>query len=92
VSDRVVDNAEKSQFELRIGDDVALAAYRKRGDQIVFTHTEVPKHLEGHGVGAELAKAALDSARAQGLRVVPRCPFIDAYIKRHPEYQDLLAG
>jgi len=51
---------------------------------------EVPLALEGKGIGNELAKAALDYARSEGLRVVPRCRFIAAYIKRHPQYQDLV--
>lgn len=87
----IIDNTEESQFELRVGDDLAIAVYKKDGDRIIFTHTEVPDQLEGHGVGGELAREALESARRQGLRVVPKCPFIDAYIRKHPEYEDLLA-
>ena len=55
-------------------------------------HTEVPKRLEGRGIGSQLVAGALDIARAQGLTVVPRCSFVKAYIKRHPAYADLLAG
>ena len=50
-----------------------------------------PPAIEGHGVGSKLVRGALDAARDQGLRVVPQCPFVAAYIKRHPEYEDLLA-
>ena len=56
-----------------------------------FTHTEVPDALEGRGIGKRLVKAALDDARAQGLKVVPVCPFVKHYIENHPETQDLLA-
>ena len=69
-----------------------FAAYRLDGDTIVFTHTEVDPSFEGRGIGGALARAALDDVRAEGdLQVVPRCPFIRAWIERHPDYADLLA-
>ncbi len=86
----VVENIDKSQFEVQLGSDLALAQYRLRGDAIILTHTEVPSAFEGKGVGSALAKAALDHAREEGLTVVPLCPFIASYIKRHPEYADLV--
>lgn len=88
----VVDNTELSRFELRVGEDLGIAVYEKKGDTIAFTHTRVPDHLEGHGMGSELARAALDSARRQNLKVVPTCPFIASYIEKNPEYRDLLAS
>jgi uncharacterized protein len=57
---------------------------------ITFTHTEVPPALEGHGIGSALVRGALDAARAQGLKVVAKCPFVSAYIAKHPEFADLL--
>src|SRR5690606_17493780 len=54
------------------------------------THTVVETAAEGRGVGSALARTALDAARAEGLRVVPQCPFIAAYIARHPDYADLV--
>ena len=57
---------------------------------IIYTHTEVPDALEGRGIGSKLARTVLDYARAAHLAVVPSCPFIRAYIARHPEYQDLV--
>jgi len=57
---------------------------------IVFTHTEVDRAYEGKGVGSQLARYVLDYSRAEGLRVLPICPFIAGYVQRHPEYQDLL--
>jgi hypothetical protein len=53
-------------------------------------HTEVPKQLEGRGVGSQLVRGALDIIRKRGLRVVPRCPFVKSYIERHPDYTDLV--
>jgi uncharacterized protein len=87
----VVNNAEESQFEVRVGGQLAVAAYHLSDDTITFTHTEVPDALEGQGVAGRLARAALDHARANELRVVPMCAFIASYIKRHPEYQELVS-
>lgn len=86
----VRDNPEKHQFEMIVDGHTALAAYRLTPGTITFTHTEVPKELGGRGIGSQLAKAALDQARERGLKVVPLCPFIKAYIEKHAEYQDLL--
>jgi len=89
---QVVDNPEASQFEAHVDGHVALVSYIKHGDSIIFTHTEVPKELQGRGLAGILARAVLDRARAEGWRVVARCPFIAKYIERHPEYQSLLQG
>jgi predicted GNAT family acetyltransferase len=89
----VVDAAEASRYELRLGGRlVGLAAYRRRSDRIAFTHTEVDESCEGRGFGSRLAAAALEDARRQGLDVVPLCPFIAHYIERHPEYEALVAS
>jgi predicted GNAT family acetyltransferase len=88
----VADNPSALRYEIRVGDDLAgFAAYTRLRDVITFTHTEIDPAFEGQGLGSTLARAALDDVRAKGLRVVPRCPFIRAYIERHPEYADLVA-
>jgi predicted GNAT family acetyltransferase len=88
----VGDVPEATRYEARLGDEVAgFAEYTLDGDRIVFTHTEVDPAYEGEGVGSQLAQAALDDARARGLAVVPRCPFIRGWIARHPDYADLVA-
>jgi len=87
----VRDNKAEQEFELDVDGHRAVAAYQIEGDRIVFTHTGVPKALEGRGVGSKLIRAALDSARDQGLKVVPQCWFVRGYIERHDEYRDLLA-
>ena len=87
----VIDNRERSRFELEAEGHVAFAEYTRGGDRITFTHTIVPPALEGRGIGSRLVKAALASVRAEGLKVVPRCAFVRAYIERHAEEQDLLA-
>ena len=86
----VVDNPEESQFEAHVDGHVAFVSYLRRGDTIFFTHTEVPKELEGRGVGSALARAVLERARSERWTVVARCPFIAKYVERHPEYQSLL--
>ncbi len=87
----VTDNRERSQFELTVGGDTAVAAYTREPGRITFTHTEVPDHLEGQGYGTRLAKAALDTARAEGLKVVPQCAFIADFIEKNQEFADLAA-
>jgi len=85
------DNAEKHRFEIDLDDgSIAIAEYIVRDDKITFTHTEVPPVHEGKGIGTALIRFALASARDRGLKVVPVCPFVAAYIKKHPEEQDLL--
>jgi predicted GNAT family acetyltransferase len=86
----VENNPVAQRYQALLGDYVALAAYRLAGDTITFTHTQVPKELEGHGIANKLAHAALEDARARQLTVVPLCPFIASYIRRHQEYVDLV--
>jgi predicted GNAT family acetyltransferase/glutaredoxin len=88
----VVDVPEESRYELRLdGRVIGIAAYRRRGDRIVFTHTEVDESCEGRGFGSRLAAAALEDARRQALWIVPLCPFIAHYVEQHPEWQELVA-
>lgn len=86
---------DSSRYRIRDGDDyVGLIDYALRADGTVLamTHTEVSPSRQGGGVAGLLAKAALDDVRARRLRVDPVCPYIATYIRRHPEYADLLAG
>lgn len=87
-------NESESRYEARVEGALAgFAEFEIDGDRIVFTHTEVADRCESEGVGSSLARFALDEVRARGrLRVVPRCPFIKAWIERHPEYDDLVHG
>jgi hypothetical protein len=82
-------NAARSRFEVELDGQVAAAEYQRDDHTITFTHTEVPLAHRGRGVGNQLARTAFDFARAEGLRVVTRCPFMSAWLRRHPEYQDL---
>ena len=88
----VVHVPEKNRYELRLdGKLVALAAYHRRNGRISFTHTEVDPSCEGRGFGSKLAAAVLEDAAREGLKVRPLCPFIAYYIKKHPEYEKLVA-
>ena len=83
---------ERGTFTLDLGDGAsAYATFRKRGDAVVITHTEVPRRLEGRGHGSALMKAILDDVRARGEKVVPLCSFALAYMRRRPEDAALLA-
>ncbi len=92
MKDAVRNNPARHRFELDVECDVAFANYRRDGHVLTIHHTEVPKRLQGRGIGSRLVAGVLDIARAQRLTVVPRCSFVKAYIKRHPESADLLAG
>ncbi|WP_245422217.1 GNAT family N-acetyltransferase [Rhodoplanes serenus] len=89
-SEQVRDNPARSRFELAIRDAVAIATYRREGDTLVFTHTEVPETLRGGGVASRLVRGALDATRSRGLRVRPVCPYVAGFIDAHSEYQDLV--
>ena len=88
---QVIDNAAESRFEARIGEEVAVNPYRLEGDTITFTGTVVPDALRGRGIGEQLVQAGLDAARDRGLKVVPQCGFVAAFMRKHGEYADLLA-
>ena len=87
----VHDNKARHRFELEVDGHTAFAEYTHKPGIVTFVHTEVPEALAGKGVGSQLAREALDMVRARGERVIAHCPFIAAYIKKHAEYQDLLA-
>ena len=83
---------EPGRFVTGAGNDLAYITYREIGGRILdFDHTFVPKPLRGGGIASQLTGHALEFARANGYRVVPSCPFVEAYIARHPEYRGLLA-
>jgi len=88
--DNVRDNEAEHRFEMDAGDDTAVAYYRLEPGVITFTHTEVPAALWGQGIGSRLMRGALETARARSLKVVPRCSFVAAFMRRHPEFNDLL--
>ena len=80
------------RFEQEEDGATGFVTYERRGGAIAFTHTIVPRELEGRGIGSRVVRAGLDYARAEGLEVVPQCSFVAAYIERHPEYRDLVGA
>ena len=84
-------NAAANRYEFDVDAGEALAFYRLADGVMTFTHTEVPAQLRGRGLGSQMMQAVLRDVRAQGLKVVPRCPFVADYIRRNPGFADLLA-
>ncbi len=86
---QIRDDRERHRYELAVDGEIAYVRYRRAPGVITFVHTEVPERLGGRGIGSRLARHVLDGARADGLKVVPLCPFIAAFMNKHPEYDDL---
>jgi predicted GNAT family acetyltransferase len=87
----VQDNPDEQRYELLVdGSLLGSLQYRPRPGAVALIHTEVSPSLEGRGLGARLVAGALDDIRARGLQVVPICPFVRAYIRRHPDDADLV--
>lgn len=86
----VHDNPAAGRYEARVDGQLAVITYQRSEDRITFIHTGVPPTLEGRGIASKMAHVALEDARAAGLAVIPRCPFVTAYIRRHPAYADLV--
>ena len=87
----VTDASDRRRFEIAVdGAVVGFADYRRRPGVIAFTHTEIDPARKGEGLGTRLVKTALDTARAEGLAVLPYCPFVQGFIDRHREYLDLV--
>jgi predicted GNAT family acetyltransferase len=83
-------NSEHDRFESDVDGGMAFVAYIIDGNEITFTHTKVPKEAEGKGIAGKLVAAALAYAREAKLRVIPKCPYVASWMKRHPEYDDIL--
>jgi predicted GNAT family acetyltransferase len=89
---QIIDNPAMRRFELAIGDEIAAAYYAVEDGRMVFTHTEVPFALNGQGYGSRLARGAFEAAKARGLRVIAKCPFMSSFALRHPDYAAILDG
>lgn len=88
---QITDNTERSRFELRSGEElIGFAEYRVRDDTLDFVHTEVDSRYEGRGLGTELVRTALETARQREAAVVPHCWFVRDWIAAHPDYRGLV--
>ena len=88
---KLIDNEEKHRYEFQIDGKIAEIDYIKSNNgEIYLVHTEVPTSLGGKGVGSQLAEKALADIERQGLRLVPLCPFVAGYIRKHPEWKRIV--
>lgn len=85
-------NTAEQRFELQTPEGTAFIAYRQEGDKVFLIHTEVPEGMEGRGIGAVIAEKTFRYLEEHELRMVPYCPFILVYLKRHPAWKRLLAS
>lgn len=88
----VVEKPGENRFELALEGGTAVVAYRMDGNRLVLIHTEVPDQFAGQGVGSRLAKGVFELIRASGRKAVVRCPFLKAWVAKHPEYDDIVDG
>lgn len=86
----LVKNEEKKRFELRVQDHIAFIDYKETDNKIALTHTEVPLELEGQGVGNALVEKTLDYLENNAHMLLPLCPFVFAYIKKHPGWKRII--
>ena len=87
----VIDNKARHRFELAVEGDIAFANYRLTPQAVIITHTETPRSLRGRGIASELISGALELIRADGGKVIAGCGFVVDYLRKHPEYADLVA-
>lgn len=85
---KVLNNAERKEFEIQLDDETAVLQYRFHDGKIWLMHTEVPKKLEGRGLASALAHYGLEWAKENNMKAKVLCPFVAIYLKRHPEYND----
>ena len=87
----LADNTAGKRYEVRVdGEPAGFLTYRLRPGSIALEHTEIDEEFEGRGLGSRLIAFALDDARDRGLSVLPFCPFVNDYIRRHSQYLALV--
>lgn len=87
----VIDNTEHGRFEMLVDGAVVFASYRRADGIVTINHVEAPPHLRGTGAAPRLMQGVMEKLRAEGARVIPRCSYAAAWLKRHPEFADMLA-
>ncbi|WP_317046723.1 GNAT family N-acetyltransferase [Spirosoma pollinicola] len=88
----IKNNTHRHQFELDTDGKLSIVVYQKVDDEtLALTHTEVDPSLEGHGVGSKLVEGVLQYIEQHDLKIVPLCPFVSVYLKRHPDWQRVVS-
>lgn len=88
----ITNNEAEKQYEIDVNGKIAYLEYSVAGTNMILSHTEVPEELEGQGIGSQLVKHVLDDVRERELKILPTCPFVIAFLKRHADYRDLIFG
>lgn len=86
----LIDNQEAKQYEMHVDGEIVRIEYIRALNKIYLTHTEVPPALEGRGLGSQIVKSALEDIDRRELTLIPMCPFVAGYIKKHPEWKKLV--
>ena len=84
-------NAESNRLELEIDGVIAFIEYKLIRDKLFLIHTEVPDALSGKGVGTAIVQKTLEYAKENNYKIIPICPFVQSYLKRHQEWIDIIA-
>lgn len=92
MSGDLINNSARNRFETEVDGHLGVLDYVIEGDLLRLTHAGVPEAIGGRGIAGDLTRTALDWARDKGYRVQPDCPYVKAWIGKHPEYADLVAG
>ena len=90
MQNHISDNIEEHRFEMPVGNELAFIVYRKEHNKLALVHTEVPEEAEGKGIASALAKFVFEKAKQENIKLLVYCAFISTYLKRHPEYNDLV--
>jgi len=86
------DNAARSRYEAEVDGGVAFIDYAHGDDGLILSHTEVPEALRGQGIAHRLIRSVLEQLRGEHRTMVPLCPFVLSFVKRHPEYRDVVVA
>ncbi len=90
MEEELINNEAAKRYELPVGDKKAILEYIRVKDKIYLTHTEVPRSLNGRGIGSKIIRLVLEDIKEKDLTLIPLCPFVALYIKRHPEWRSLV--
>lgn len=90
MTERLRDNRENTRYELDVDGQIVFADYRRDGDTLYINYVEAPPSLRGSGAAGRLMEGVVEAAKSEGLKIVPLCGYAAAWIRRHPDYQDLL--